>query len=138
MKKGLRQIAKGDDTRALQFEHFPDEEGIKTSCLPVVTDLQWRSNTSLMKKGLRLSSFPSFRNSFCSNTSLMKKGLRPRWPRCCEARAWFEHFPDEEGIKTLQSLPSCNAITFEHFPDEEGIKTNRLRGIRCPDVRTLP
>ena len=90
MKKGLRPEARHLILDRL-FEHFPDEEGIKTS---------GQSMTS--------------------------------------SSDGFEHFPDEEGIKTLQSLPSCNAITFEHFPDEEGIKTNRLRGIRCPDVRTLP
>ena len=37
--------------------------------------------------------------------------------------AWFESFPDSEGIKTPVICSPREVILFESFPDSEGIKT---------------
>ena len=68
----------------------------------------------------------------------MKKGLRPEARHLILDRL-FEHFPDEEGIKTSGQSMTSSSDGFEHFPDEEGIKTRTgVRSRRMRDVRTLP
>ena len=102
MKKGLRPDLRHLVRQQHHSNRRPDEEGIKTSLLGLVTMRHTIPTADLMKKGLRPGRLGErYRERGIPTADLMKKGLRPTTSTACSGDIYSNRRPDEEGIKTL-------------------------------------